>query len=123
MAQDCRAGAAAQPEKKEALAALKRQYDRAYQQLRHLRKTGQLHAHALLTTQRLLREAWMILLDMPAPWQCDDKDIIALGNAQEGGNAHSSARELTDQGSYGPCCCRCTGASLYEYELLQLLFR
>ena len=37
-----------QPEKKEALAALKKQYDRAYQHLRHLRRTGQLHVHALL---------------------------------------------------------------------------
>ena len=39
-----------QPEKKEALAALKMQYDKAYQHLRHLRRTGQSHVHALLTT-------------------------------------------------------------------------
>ena len=71
-----------QPEKKEALAALKKQYDRAYQHLRHLRRTGQLHAHALLTTQRLLREAWMILLDMPAPWQSEE-GVIALGAMSE----------------------------------------
>ena len=101
-----------QPEKKEALAALKRQYDRAYQQLRHLRRTGQLHAHASLTTQRLLREAWMILLDMPVPWQGDEKGVIALGAAPEGPNAQSSACELTGQGAQGPFCCRCTGAYL-----------
>ena len=72
-----------QPEKKEALAALRKQYDRAYQQLRHLRRTGQLHAHASLTTQRLLREAWMILLDMPAPSQGDETNIIPLGATSE----------------------------------------
>ena len=72
-----------QPEKKEALAALKKQYDRAYQRLRHLIRTGQLHAHASLTAQRLLREAWMILLDMPAPWQSDDRNVIPLGATSE----------------------------------------
>ena len=72
-----------QPDKKEALAAQKREYDRAYQQLRHLRRTGQLHAHASLTTQRLLREAWMILLDLPAPRQCDETNVIPLGAQSE----------------------------------------
>ena len=72
-----------QPEKKEALAALKRQYDRAYQRLRHLIRTGQLHAHASLTAQRLLREAWMILLDLPAPWQSDDTNVVPLGATSE----------------------------------------
>ena len=70
------------PEKKEALAALKTQYDRAYQHLWHLRQMGQSHVHALLTTWRLLREAWMILLEMPAPWKCEE-GVIALGGAPE----------------------------------------
>ncbi len=56
-----------QPEKSLALKALKRQYDKAYQHRRQLRKTRQLHQHAVLTTKRLLREAWMILLAAPAP--------------------------------------------------------
>ena len=68
-----------QPEKKEALAALKKQYDKAYQRLRHLIRTGQLHVHALLAAQHLLRDAWMLLLDLPAPWQSDDK--VPLGTA------------------------------------------
>ena len=72
-----------QPEKKEALAALKKQYDRAYQRLRHLRRTGQLHVHALLAAQHLLREAWMILLDMPAPWPGDETNITPLGATSE----------------------------------------
>ena len=99
-----------QPEKKEALAALKRQYDRAYQRLRHLRKTGQLHAHASLATLRILREAWMILLDMPAPWQGDDKDMIALGTAQEGPDTQIPACEFTGKDVHGPFCCRCAAA-------------
>ena len=56
-----------QPEKSVALATLKQQYDKAYQHLRHLRKSRQLHQHAVLTTKRLLHEAWMILLAAPAP--------------------------------------------------------
>ena len=72
-----------QPEKKEALAALKRQYDKAYQRLRHLRRTGQLHVHALLAAQHLLRDAWMLLLDLPAPWQSDDKNVVPLGATGE----------------------------------------
>ena len=72
-----------QPEKKEALAALKKQYDIAYQRLRHLRRTGQLHVHALLAAQHLLRDAWMLLLDLPAPWQSDDKNVVPLGATGE----------------------------------------
>ena len=68
------------PQKKAALVALKQQYDRAYQHLRHLRRSGQqLQAAARLTTQRLLREAWMILLDVPARrHKCE---AIPLGNS------------------------------------------
>jgi len=75
-----------QPEKSKALAALKRQYDRAYQQLRHLRRTGQLHVHALLATRRLLGEAWMILLSLPPPLQegGDPGELpVALSDAPE----------------------------------------
>ena len=72
-----------QPEKKEALAALKKQYDIAYQRLRHLRRTGQLHVHALLAAQHLLRDAWMLLLDLPAPWQSDDKNVVPFGATSE----------------------------------------
>ena len=72
-----------QPEKKEALAALKKQYDKAYQRLRHLRRTGQLRVHALLAAQHLLRDAWMLLLDLPAPWQSDDKNVVPLGATSE----------------------------------------
>ena len=67
-------------QKKTALVALKRQYDRAYQQLRHLRRTGQqLQAAARLTTQRLLREAWMILLELPTR-RDKGEAAIPLGN-------------------------------------------
>ena len=68
------------PNKNDALVALKRQYDRAYQQLRHLRRTGQpLQAAARLTTQRLLREAWMMLLETPTQHE-KDQVAIPLGN-------------------------------------------
>ena len=70
------------PEKNMALVALKRQYDRAYEHLRHLRRTGQLHARARLTAQRMLREAWMILLALPAPWRSKE-GAIELGDAPE----------------------------------------
>ena len=75
------------PEKNAALVALKRQYKRAYQHLRHLRRTGQLHAHARLTAKRLLREAWMILLALPA-WRCtkeeeEEEGTLALSNSPE----------------------------------------
>ncbi len=56
-----------QPEKSLALKALKWQYDKAYEQLRQLRKTRKLRQHAVLATKRLLGEAWMILLAAPAP--------------------------------------------------------
>jgi len=49
------------------LAILKTAYDRAYQNLRYLRGKGKLHTHALLTTRRLMREAWMLYLALPAP--------------------------------------------------------
>ena len=69
------------PQKKTALVALKRQYDRAYQHLRHLRRTGQtLQAAARLTTQRILREAWMILLELPARREKGEA-AIPLGNS------------------------------------------
>ena len=68
------------PEKNIALAALKRQYDRAYQHLRHLRRTGQpLQAAARLTTQRILREAWMLLLELPTRREKGEA-AIPLGN-------------------------------------------
>ena len=70
------------PEKNLALGALKRRYDRAYQQLRHLRRTGQhLQAAARLTTQRLLAEAWMVLLDVPL--QRDKSNVIPLRDSPE----------------------------------------
>ena len=49
------------------LVILKKAYDKAYQNLRYLRGKGKLHAHALLATRRLMREAWMLYLAMPAP--------------------------------------------------------
>ena len=49
------------------LVALKKVYDKAYQSLRYLRGRNKPHAHALLTTRRLLREAWMLYLALPAP--------------------------------------------------------
>ena len=67
-------------QKKTALVALKRQYDRAYQQLRQLRRTGQqLQAAARLTAQRLLKEAWMILLELPTR-RDKSEAAIPLGN-------------------------------------------
>ena len=53
------------------LTGLKRAYDKAYQSLRYLRKKGKPHGHALLTTRRLMREAWMLYLAMPAPMRDD----------------------------------------------------
>ena len=55
------------------LAALKKAYDKAYQGLRYLRDRGKPHGHALLATRRLLREAWMLYLALPAPMR--DKEI------------------------------------------------
>jgi len=49
------------------LAILKKAYDKAYQSLRYLRFWGKPHAHMLLATRRLLREAWMLYLALPAP--------------------------------------------------------
>ena len=53
------------------LVILKKAYDKAYQNLRYLRGKGKLHAHALLATRRLMREAWMLYLAMPAPMSDD----------------------------------------------------
>ncbi len=53
------------------LATLKKAYDKAYQNLRYLRGKGRLHGHAVLTTRRLMREAWMLYLAMPAPTSDD----------------------------------------------------
>jgi hypothetical protein len=49
------------------LARLKKAYDRAYQNLRYLRSAGKLHTHALLSTRRIMHEAWMLYLALPAP--------------------------------------------------------
>ena len=49
------------------LAVLKKAYDKSYQNLRYLCGKGKLHGLALLTTRRLMREAWMLYLAMPAP--------------------------------------------------------
>jgi hypothetical protein len=49
------------------LAILKKAYDRAYQNLRYLRGKGKLHTHALLSTRRIMHEAWMLYLALPAP--------------------------------------------------------
>jgi hypothetical protein len=49
------------------LARLKKAYDRAYQNLRYLRSAGKLHMHALLSTRRIMHEAWMLYLALPAP--------------------------------------------------------
>ncbi len=49
------------------LAFLKKAYDKAYQNLRYLTGKGKLHTHALLATRRLMRDAWMLYLAMPAP--------------------------------------------------------
>ena len=53
------------------LTGFKRAYDKAYQSLRYLRNKGKLHGHVLLTTRRLMREAWMVYLAMPAPVRDD----------------------------------------------------
>ena len=53
------------------LVGLKMAYDRAYQHLRYLRGAGKLHRHALLTNRRLLNQAWMLYLAMPAPMRDD----------------------------------------------------
>ena len=42
------------------LAILKKAYDKAYQSLRYLRGKGKPHGLALLTTRRLMREAWAV---------------------------------------------------------------
>ena len=55
----------------ETLAGLKWAYDKAYQHLRYLRGKGMLPGHASLTTRRLLNEAWMLYLAMPAPMRDD----------------------------------------------------
>ena len=68
------------PNKNSALVALKRQYDRAYQHLRNLRRAGQnLQAAAKLTTQRRLRDAWMLLLELPTRGEKGEA-AIPLGN-------------------------------------------
>ena len=36
-----------------------------------VRGKGKLHTHALLATRRLMREAWMLYLAMPAPTSDD----------------------------------------------------
>ena len=55
------------PEMAVVLAGLKKAYDKAYQHLRYLRGKKMLHQRALLTTRRLLNEARVIYLAMPAP--------------------------------------------------------
>jgi curved DNA-binding protein CbpA len=65
-----------QPEKWSILTKLKVQYDRVYQQLRYFRKTKQPYQHALLTTRRLLREAWMTLLAMPPPLHSSETIVL-----------------------------------------------
>ena len=55
------------PDLAAALVVLKKAYDKAYQNLRYLRGKNKLHGLALLTTRRLMREAWMLYLAMPVP--------------------------------------------------------
>ena len=56
------------PLKAKRLVALKLQYNKAYQRLRYLTKHGQPSLHILLSTRRLLGEAWATLLAIPAPF-------------------------------------------------------
>ncbi len=49
------------------LALLKKEYNKAYQSMRYLRDRNRPYTLALLTTRRLLREAWMLYLALPAP--------------------------------------------------------
>ena len=60
------------PDLAASLAALKKAYDKSYQSLRYLSAKGKLHGHALLTTRRLMREAWMLYLALPAPMRDDE---------------------------------------------------
>ena len=71
---------AREPLKAQRLAALKEQYDRAYQRLRYVLKAGLPRRCATLTVSRLLREAWGVLLAQPAPLP-DDGDVIPMGAA------------------------------------------
>ena len=49
------------------LALLKKEYNKAYQSMRYLRDRNRPYTLALLTTRRLLRDAWMLYLALPAP--------------------------------------------------------
>ena len=60
------------------LAVLKKAYDKAYQSLRYLRGRNKPHTHALLAIRRLLREAWMLYLALPAPM----RDIGLFGTVE-----------------------------------------
>ena len=60
------------------LAVLKKAYDKAYQNLRYLRGRNKPHAHALLATRRLLSEAWMAYLALPAPM----RDVGRFGTCE-----------------------------------------
>ena len=60
------------------LAVLKKAYDKAYQNLRYLRGRNKPHNHALLATRRLLRDAWMVYLALPAPM----RDIGRFGTSE-----------------------------------------
>ena len=74
----CMRLAAREPYKAQRLTSLKRDYDRAYQRLRYLRRTRQPQRCAALTVARLLREAWGVLLAQPAPIR-DEAQAIPLG--------------------------------------------
>jgi hypothetical protein len=66
------------PLKAKRLVVLKSQYDKAYQRLRYLTKHGQPSLHILLSTRRLLGEAWATLLAIPAP--LPSGETIELGD-------------------------------------------
>ena len=75
----CMGLAARDPYKAQWLARLKRDYDRAYQRLRYVRRMRQPQRCAALTVARLLREAWGVLLAQPAPVQ-HKGEAIQLGS-------------------------------------------
>ena len=66
------------PLKAKRLKVLKLQYDKAYQRLRYLTKHGQPSLHILLSTRRLLGEAWATLLAIPTP--LSSGETIELGD-------------------------------------------
>ena len=52
-------------------------FQKAYDRLRYVRRTGKREDFARLCVQRLLTQAWGVLLDMPAPLVGGDAIVMA----------------------------------------------